>query len=80
LEETAFRGYVQRQFHALNGNVAFAVLGQGVVFGLFHFYQGWKNGVTISVLGILFGALAAWESSLPYRFLRVRCGGEIDFG
>jgi len=63
-EELAFRGYVQRQFHALTGNVVMAVLLQGVVFGLFHFYQGWKNVIVICVLGILFGALAAWRANL----------------
>jgi CAAX protease family protein len=63
-EELAFRGYVQRQFHALTGSVAVAVLGQGLVFGLFHFYQGWKNVIVICVLGVLFGALAAWRRNL----------------
>jgi uncharacterized protein len=63
-EELAFRGYVQRQFHALTGSVAVAVLGQGVVFGLFHSYQGWKNVIVICVLGVLFGALAAWRGNL----------------
>lgn len=63
-EELAFRGYVQRQFHALTGSLAFAVLGQGLVFGLFHFYQGWKNVIVISVLGVLYGALAAWRRNL----------------
>lgn len=63
-EEMAFRGYVQRQFHALTGSVAFAVLGQGLLFGLVHFYQGWKNVIVICVLGVLFGALAAWRRNL----------------
>jgi uncharacterized protein len=63
-EELAFRGYVQRQFHALTGNVAVAVLGQGLVFGLVHSYQGWKNVMVICVLGVLFGALAAWRRNL----------------
>jgi len=63
-EEMAFRGYVQQQFHALTGSLATAVLGQGVVFGLFHFYQGWKNVIVICVLGVLFGALAAWRRNL----------------
>lgn len=63
-EELAFRGYVQRQFHALTGSVAMAVLGQGVVFGLFHSYQGWKSVIVICVLGVLFGALAAWRGNL----------------
>jgi membrane protease YdiL (CAAX protease family) len=63
-EELVFRGYVQRQFDALTGSVAVAVLGQGMVFGLFHFYQGWKNVIVICVLGVLYGALAAWRRNL----------------
>ena len=63
-EEMAFRGYLQRQLHALSGNIAVSVLAQGLVFGLFHSYQGWKNVVVISVLGVLFGALAAWRGNL----------------
>ncbi len=63
-EELAFRGFLQRQFHALTGNIAVAVVAQGVVFGLWHSYQGWKNVVVISVLGILYGALAAWRGNL----------------
>ena len=59
-----FRGYVQRQLHALSGSVVVAVLGQGLVFGLGHSYQGWKNTVVISVLGALYGALAAWRGNL----------------
>ena len=60
-EEMAFRGYLQKQFHALAGSVAMAVLAQGLVFGLFHAYQGWKNVIVISVLGVLYGILAAWR-------------------
>jgi membrane protease YdiL (CAAX protease family) len=63
-EEMAFRGFLQRQLHALSGNIVLAVVGQGVVFGLMHSYQGWTNVVVISVLGILFGALAAWRGNL----------------
>jgi membrane protease YdiL (CAAX protease family) len=63
-EELAFRGFLQRQFHALTGNIGLAVLCQGMVFGLFHAYQGWKNVGVISLLGILFGALAAWRGNL----------------
>jgi len=63
-EELAFRGYVQRQFQALTGSVVMAVLVQGIVFGLVHSYQGWKNVIVICVLGVLFGALAAWRRNL----------------
>jgi len=63
-EEMIFRGYLQRQLHALGGSIAGAVLGQGLVFGLFHSYQGWKNVIVISVLGIMYGVLAAWRRNL----------------
>lgn len=63
-EELSFRGYLQRQFHALSGNTATAVAGQGAVFGLFHAYQGWKSVVVICVLGVLFGVLAEWRKNL----------------
>ncbi|MGA3343270.1 MAG: CPBP family intramembrane glutamic endopeptidase [Terracidiphilus sp.] len=63
-EEMVFRGFVQRQFHALSGSIVVAVLAQGVIFGLFHSYQGWRNVAVISVLGILYGALAAWRGNV----------------
>lgn len=63
-EELAFRGYLQRQFHALSGSIVIAVLAQALVFGLAHSYQGWKAVVVISVLGALYGALAAWRGNL----------------
>jgi len=63
-EEMVFRGYLQRQLHALSGNLAAAVIAQGVIFGLFHAYQGWKAVTVICVLGILYGVLAAWRRNL----------------
>lgn len=63
-EELAFRGFLQRQLHALTGNITIAVLLQGLVFGLFHAYQGWRQVAVISVLGVLYGALAAWRGNL----------------
>lgn len=68
-EELAFRGFLQRQFHALTGNLAIAVVAQGVVFGLFHAYQGWRNVAVISVLGVLYGAMAAWRRNLGVNIL-----------
>jgi membrane protease YdiL (CAAX protease family) len=68
-EEMAFRGYLQRQFQALSGNVVVAVLAQGVIFGIFHAYQGWKNVIVICALGILFGILAAWRRNLRANIL-----------
>jgi membrane protease YdiL (CAAX protease family) len=63
-EEMAFRGYLQRQFTALSGSVTVAVVAQGIVFGVAHAYQGWKNVVVIAALGILYGAMAAWRRNI----------------
>jgi uncharacterized protein len=75
-EEMAFRGYLQRQFHALTGNVAWAVLLQALVFGIAHGYQGWRNVVVISVLGVLYGALAAWRKNLRVNII-AHAGSDI---
>ena len=63
-EELAFRGYLQRQIRALGVGTAAAIVGQGLVFGAAHAYQGWKNVVVIAALGVLYGALAAWRKNL----------------
>jgi CAAX protease family protein len=63
-EEFVFRGYVQRQLLALSQSAWIAVVLQGLVFGVMHAYQGWRAVVTISVLGMMFGGLAAWRKSL----------------
>ena len=75
-EELAFRGFLQQQFHALSGNIAVAVVAQGVVFGLFHSYQGWRNVVVISVLGALYGALAAWRGNVRANIV-VHAWGDV---
>jgi membrane protease YdiL (CAAX protease family) len=62
-EELVFRGNLQQQLRALT-SVSAAVIGQGVVFGLAHSYQGWRQVVVISVLGVLYGVLAAWRKKL----------------
>jgi uncharacterized protein len=63
-EEIAFRGYFQRQFWSLTGNKWAAVCLQGVLFGMGHGYQGAQAMVRIVIIGIAFGALAAWRGSL----------------
>jgi membrane protease YdiL (CAAX protease family) len=68
-EEIAFRGYLQKQFHALTGSIAVAVILQGFVFGITHGYQGWKNVFVISALGILYGMLAAWRRNLRVNII-----------
>jgi membrane protease YdiL (CAAX protease family) len=68
-EEIVFRGYLQKQFHALSGSIAIAVLLQGIVFGVAHGYQGWKNVVVITALGLLYGGLAAWRRNLGVNMI-----------
>ncbi len=63
-EETVFRGYLRRQFHAATGSAAVAVLAQALVFGFSHGYQGWKQVAIIAVLGVLYGLLAEWRGNL----------------
>jgi len=63
-EEFVFRGYVQRQLHGISRSIVVAIIGQGVLFGLGHAYQGWKNVAVICVLGVLYGIFAWWRRSL----------------
>ena len=63
-EEIVYRGYLQKQFLALTHSSILAVLAQAVIFGLGHAYQGAKQVVVITVLGLLFGLLASWRKSL----------------
>ncbi|MGA2857615.1 MAG: CPBP family intramembrane glutamic endopeptidase [Candidatus Sulfotelmatobacter sp.] len=63
-EEIVFRGYLQRQFRALTGNAATAVLLQAAVFGMAHVYQGVRLASMVVLYGTLFGVLALWRRSL----------------
>jgi membrane protease YdiL (CAAX protease family) len=63
-EELVFRGYFQRQFHALTGSLAAAVALQALVFGAGHFYEGGWAVAQITLYGVLFGLLAAWRKNL----------------
>ena len=62
-EEVIFRGYFQQQFTAFS-NATLGILTQGVLFGLAHGYQGWKQMLRIAVFGIMFGLMAHWRKSL----------------
>jgi CAAX protease family protein len=62
-EELIFRGYLIRQFYAWTGSRGFAVLLQGVFFGLAHgFYR--SHMLAIMVEGCLLGVLVTWRKSL----------------
>lgn len=68
-EEIVFRGYFQRQFAAYTNSLAAAVVLQGIVFGMGHAYQGIKQVIIISVLGMLYGWLAAWQKNLRVNMI-----------
>jgi len=63
-EELVFRGYLQRQFHALTGSASIALLLQAALFGVSHGYQGMFACARICVFGLLFGLLALGRRSL----------------
>ncbi len=63
-EEIVYRGYLQKQFLALTGSSFAAILIQGIIFGISHGYQGFKQVIIISVFGVFYGALAIWRKSL----------------
>src|SRR5689334_22432598 len=54
-EELAFRGYLQRRI---------GIIGQAIVFGIVHGYQGLYSIIRITVYGLLFGLVAHWRKSL----------------
>jgi uncharacterized protein len=68
-EESVFRGYLQKQLHAVTGSITAAILLQGVVFGIAHGYQGWKSVTVIAILGVLYGILAAWRRNLRVNMI-----------
>jgi membrane protease YdiL (CAAX protease family) len=63
-EELVFRGYLFTQFRALTGSTAIAMVLQSVLFGVAHGYQGVRACATITLYGLLFGALALMNRSL----------------
>ena len=63
-EEAVYRGYLQKQILALSGSVTAAILGQAVLFGLSHAYQGTKQVIVITALGAVYGVLPIWRKSL----------------
>lgn len=68
-EEIQSRGYFQQQLFWLTESTALAVVGQAVFFGMAHSYQGWNHALVIAVLGLLYGALAAWRRNLRANML-----------
>lgn len=63
-EEFIFRGYLTAQFSAWSGSRAFAIVLQGVVFGLGHGYYGFGMMGIVMLEGLCLGLLAHWRKSL----------------
>ncbi|MGH9521109.1 MAG: CPBP family glutamic-type intramembrane protease [Terriglobales bacterium] len=63
-EEVMFRGYFMSQLRAWSGSALIAVIGQAVIFGAAHAYQGGRLIWVIMTYGLLFGILAWWRRSL----------------
>jgi membrane protease YdiL (CAAX protease family) len=63
-EEIIYRGYLLEQFRIRTGSATVAILGQAVLFGASHGYQGLKNMILISVFGVLYGLLVQWRKTL----------------
>jgi membrane protease YdiL (CAAX protease family) len=64
VEEIIFRGYLQRQFAVLSGNIYVGLVGSALVFGAGHGYEGIRRMILIFVFGTMFGVLALWRKSL----------------
>jgi uncharacterized protein len=63
-EEIVFRGYLQRQLAALSGSTSVAILGQAIIFGAGHGYQGVGAVIKIVVYGVAIGVLAQWRGNI----------------
>ena len=63
-EEIVFRGYLQRQLAALSGKPHLAILGQAIVFGVAHGYEGVRAALFIVIYGLVLGCLAAWRGNI----------------
>jgi uncharacterized protein len=63
-EEIVFRGYLQRQLAAISGSTSLAILGQAMVFGMVHGYEGVGAVIRIGVYGLAFGMLAHWRGNI----------------
>lgn len=63
-EEVIYRGYFQRQISAWTNFAWIGLVGQGILFGFSHGYEGPKRMLLIALFGMMFGAVALWRKSL----------------
>ena len=64
VEETMFRGYLQRQFGAWLRRAWLGLIASALIFGLAHGYEGPSTMFVIFVFGAMFGVVAMWRKSL----------------
>ena len=64
VEEFVFRGYIQRQCHALCRSTVVASLLQLIIFTQGHLYQGWIRLVPVLLLGFVLTIVARWRRAL----------------
>jgi membrane protease YdiL (CAAX protease family) len=63
-EEVLYRGYLMRQFAALTGSPAMALLLQAAVFAVGHVSLGLALMISVSLLALWLGTLTLWQKSL----------------
>ena len=63
-EEFVYRGYLQTRVRQLSGSIGAAVVVQALAYGVAHAALPWKIMVTVTCLGIFFGTVASWRSTL----------------
>ena len=63
-EEVLYRGYLMRQFSALTGSPAMALLLQAAVFAVGHVSLGLALMISVTLLAVWLGALTLWQKSL----------------
>ena len=80
VEEFVFRGYLQRQFTAMFGNVFLASVLQVAIFTLGHFYQGWLRLLPVALIGtVLTVAALARKSLVPGMIAHGLGDGLVSF-
>ena len=72
-EEFVFRGYLQRQLSLRSRRPVVGLLGQALLFGASHGYQGWKNMALISILGCIYGVIMLWRKQLRPNVVAHAC-------
>jgi membrane protease YdiL (CAAX protease family) len=81
-EEVVYRGYLMRQFRVWTKSTTWAVLIQGIFFGLAHGFYGFAM-IVVMVHGCLLGSLAVWRRSLrpgiTAHILQDLIGGIVAF-